>query len=66
VDGTNDDLLVPEGIWDPTFYLVFVGFCIQNNGGEVKFFNEFQCPLLAERRWANYQNISFSFGPVLT
>ena len=66
VHGANDDLLVPERVRNTKLLLVFIGFCIQNDGWQVEFLGEFQRPLLAERGRTYYQNVSSAFRPVLT
>ena len=38
---------------------------VQHQGRQVELFREFQRPLLAERCWANHQQLAFAFGPEL-
>ena len=66
VHGANDDLLVPERVRNTKLLLVFIGFCIQNNGWQIELFGELQRPLLPERGRTDDQNVPSAFCPVLT
>jgi len=66
VHGANDDLLVPEWVRNTMLLLVFIGFCIQNDGWQIKLFGELQRPLLPKRGRTDDQNVPSAFCPVLT
>ena len=47
------------------FFELFIVFCFEDTGVQVKFFGHLHCPLLAEIGGCNDEDTAFAFSPFL-